>query len=96
MLSFQAFLNDQARRMSRVARYCEQAKLSRPVNAYLYTYDSNRDFLVCRNHKVTQFPETDFRFLPILCHFITIPGCLHDAFADIPAPAVRDSETHVR
>ena len=38
--------------MSRVARYCEQAKLSRPVNAYLYTYDSNRDFLVCRNHKV--------------------------------------------
>ena len=42
-VSFQAFLNDQARTMSRVARYCEQAKLSRPVNAYLYTYDSNRD-----------------------------------------------------
>ena len=40
--------------MARVSRYCEQAKLSRPVNAYLYTYDSNRDFLVCRNHKVTQ------------------------------------------
>ena len=57
-VSFQDFLNDQARTMSRVSRYCEQAKLSRPVNAYLYTYDSNRDFIVCRNRKVTQFPVT--------------------------------------
>ena len=54
-VSVQAFLNDQARTMSRVARYCEQTKLSRPVNAYLYTYDTNRDFLVCRNHKVTKY-----------------------------------------
>ena len=73
--NFQDFLNDQARTMSRVARYCEQAKLSRPVNAYLYTYDSSRDFLVCRNHKVTQFCifylfAEAFQISPRFCHIV--------------------------
>jgi len=74
----QAFLNDQARTMSRVARYCEQAKLSRPVNAYLYTHDSNRDFLVCRNHKVASTTLLQIFRL----HLSGIPRHISDTFVD--------------
>ena len=52
MLSSQEFLNDQAETLSRVQRYCAATSMSVPVEPYVFSYDSRRQLLVCRNHKV--------------------------------------------
>ena len=52
MLRSQEFLNDQAETLSRVQRYCAATSMSVPVDPYVFSYDSGRQLLVCRNHKV--------------------------------------------
>ena len=52
MLSSQEFLNDQAETLSRVQRYCAATSMSVPVDPYVFSYDSGRQLMVCRNHKV--------------------------------------------
>ena len=38
--------------MSRVQRYCAATNMSVPVEPYVFSYDSGRQLMVCRNHKV--------------------------------------------
>ena len=52
-LCVQEFMSDQAATLANVSDYCSATNLSRAVDPYVYSYDQSRQFLYCRNHKVS-------------------------------------------
>ena len=52
-LCVQEFMSDQAATLAKVSDYCSATNLSRAVDPYVYSYDKSRQFLYCRNHKVS-------------------------------------------
>lgn len=57
---------DQGRLTGAVRKYCAANNLTRPLNLYLYSHDSKRNFLFCRHHKVV------FKHLKTFPYFLNI------------------------